>query len=128
MLRIQSFPACLLQFFLVPEALVLYGEEGLEGLEEPLQGSLPRSDSVWVLCYVWWPAGASMALGVWQPGLLTRIFHNLTPNSKTFVYHQSLHVSPFLYLSQDKNGVNFTHVTLAQVSSRLLFNSPSLSG
>lgn len=69
-----------------------------------------------------------MALGVWQPGLLTRVFHNLTPISKMFVYHQSLYVSPFLYLSQDENGVNFTHVTLAQVSSRLLFNSPSLSG
>lgn len=45
-----------------------------------------------------------------------------------FVYHQSLHVSPFLHFSSVENEVNFTQVTLAQASSSLLFNFPSLSG
>lgn len=63
---------------------------------------------------------ASMALGVRQPGLWIRISHNFTLNPKMFVCPQKLHVSPFLHLSQDQNGVNLTQVSLAWGFSRLL--------
>lgn len=91
-----------------------------------LQGPFPRFDNAWTPCSVWQPAGASTAPGVQKPRLQTRTFYNLTSYSPIIVYHQSLNISLFLHLSQGQNGVNFTQVTLGQVSSRPLFSFLSI--
>lgn len=70
----------------------------------------------WSLCSPWSP----------EAWLQTRTFYNLTSNSPIIVYHQSLNISLFLHLSQGQNGVNFTQVTLGQVSSRFLFSFLSI--